>query len=110
MKFKAMIEIPPKRVLDTVINGLETTYWCGVEGYDYRRVEKWFEEGGTFDVYDAYEDDKPYQLTKENVQSGLQLMGEKYPSHLSDLVEEQDDAITADILLQLALFGELVYG
>jgi hypothetical protein len=37
-------------------------------------------------------------------------MGDKYPSHLSDLVEEQDDAITADILLQLALFGELVYG
>jgi hypothetical protein len=33
----------------------------------------------------------------------------KYPRHFADLVNENTDAITADVLLQCCLFGELIY-
>ena len=31
-------------------------------------------------------------------------------SHLQDLISESGDAITSDLFLQFALFGEVVYG
>ena len=37
-------------------------------------------------------------------------MKKEYPSHYADLVEENDDAETGDIWLQLAVFGEVIYG
>jgi hypothetical protein len=37
-------------------------------------------------------------------------MRDQYPRHYADLVEENDDAITGDVFLQLAVFGELIYG
>ena len=75
--------------------------------------------GGTLLVNDysdcdneLYEDDNPtqHELTLKGVRKGLRLMKKEYPSHYADLVEEQDDAITGDVWLQLAVFGELIYG
>jgi hypothetical protein len=51
-----------------------------------------------------------HYLTMEDVQKGLELMRDEYPRHYADLVEEQDDAITGDVWLQLAVFGKLIYG
>ena len=51
-----------------------------------------------------------HPITLDNVKKGLELMQEKYPNHYADLVEENDDAITGDVWLQLAVFGELIYG
>ena len=70
-------------------------------------------------VYDCYEmdselndDEEPtkHYLTMDNVRKGLELMRDEYPRHYADLMEEEDDAITGDVWLQLAVFGELVYG
>ena len=75
--------------------------------------------GGTLLVNDysdcdneLYEDDNPTQhtLTLKDVRKGLRLMKKEYPSHYADLVEENDDAETGDIWLQLAVFGEVIYG
>jgi len=111
MKFEAVIEIPGKRVRDVLVNAMETTLWCGATGgYHCKELESWFDSGdGAYDVYDHYENDQPMQLTHKKLRRAIQLMGEKHPSHLQDVVEESDDAITGDVLLQLALFGELIY-
>ena len=70
-------------------------------------------------VYDCYEMDNElndgeeptkHYLTMDNVQKGLELMRDEYPRHYADLMEEEDDAITGDVWLQLAVFGELIYG
>jgi hypothetical protein len=70
-------------------------------------------------VYDCYEMDSElndgeeptkYRITLADVEKGLKLMQEKYPRHYANLVEEEDDAITGDVWLQLTVFGELVYG
>ena len=74
--------------------------------------------GGTLVVYDDYEveeleeGEKPtkYTLDLKAVRKGLRLMKKNYPRHWADLVEENDDLITGDVWLQLAVFGELIYG
>lgn len=70
-------------------------------------------KGGTLIVEDLYaeEGDKDtYELTLEGVKKGLEKMKEEYPRHWADLVEENDDLITGDCFLQLAVFGEWIYG
>ena len=86
------------------------------------REDKWAKalmEGKGVVVYDCYEMDSElnegetptkHYLTMENVQKGLELMRDEYPRHYADLMEEEDDAITGDVWLQLAVFGELIYG
>jgi hypothetical protein len=70
-------------------------------------------------VYDLFstegelcEEEKPekHHLTIEGVKKGLELMRDQYPRHYADLMEENDDLITGDVWLQLAVFGELIYG
>ena len=70
-------------------------------------------KGGTLLVHDLYaedDDQETYELTLDDVKNGLKLMREKYPRHWADLVEENDDLITGDCFLQLAVFGEWIYG
>ena len=49
-------------------------------------------------------------LTRGHIQQGLRLMAEKHPSHMGAVLDGNDDASTADVFLQLCLFGEVVYG
>lgn len=82
------------------------------------REDKWASvllNGGTLMVHDAYEEedtDAPvrHPLDLKAVRKGLRLMKEQYPCHWADLVEENDDLDTGDVWLQLAVFGELIYG
>ena len=80
------------------------------------REDKWAEgllHGKGIMVCDCYEDDEEkaeHRLTLADVKKGLELMRDQYPRHYADLVTENDDLITGDVWLQLATFGELIYG
>ena len=87
------------------------------------REDKWAKallEGKGVVVYDCYaldeaetEEEKAearHEITITDVKKGLELMRDQYPRHYADLVEEEDDLITGDVWLQLAVFGELIYG
>lgn len=85
------------------------------------REDKWASvlvNGGTLVVYDEYEEEEleadelptKYTLTLKDVRKGLRLMKKLYPHHYADLVTENDDLETGDVWLQLAVFGELIYG
>ena len=87
------------------------------------REDKWAKalmKGKGVVVYDCYalddaetEEEKAearHEITIADVQKGLELMRDQYPRHYADLVEENDDLITGDVFLQLAVFGELIYG
>jgi len=59
------------------------------------------------------EGDKDYEplvLNGKVIQRGLDLMAAKHPKHFAAFVADQYDAITGDVLVQLSLLGELVYG
>lgn len=54
---------------------------------------------------------QPKLLTLKSLEAGLRIMaGGKLVFHFNDIIAENDDATTSDVLVQLAVFGELVYG
>jgi hypothetical protein len=74
-----------------------------------------FVEGCTLLIEDTEEEDeagKPvvYRLDRAAMQRGLDLMATQMPTHFSDFIDENDDAITADVWFQLSCMGEVVYG
>lgn len=52
---------------------------------------------------------KTGRLDLASINRGLALMATLYPKHFSDLLREDADSTTGDVLLQLCLFGELIY-
>ena len=44
------------------------------------------------------------------MKKGLDLMAGEHQRHWQDFINENDDADTADVFMQLCLFGEIVYG
>lgn len=53
---------------------------------------------------------KTYELSLDKLKAGLQIVADKYPHHFKDIIEQDGDATAADVLVQCALFGEIVYG
>lgn len=49
------------------------------------------------------------KLAMADLCAGLQRMAENHKQHFYDVLDENDDATTADVFLQLATFGKLIY-
>tara|TARA_R100000995_G_scaffold41700_1_gene19410 strand:+ start:353 stop:859 length:507 start_codon:yes stop_codon:yes gene_type:complete len=52
----------------------------------------------------------PVPLNRESLVKGLQVMHDKCRRHFNDMINENGDAITSDVLLQCAVFGDVIYG
>ena len=52
---------------------------------------------------------RTYELTLDKLKAGLHILADKYPHHFKDVIQETGDATTGDVLVQCALFGEIVY-
>lgn len=63
------------------------------------------ESGGKLTVYDR-EDDKDYELTMEKLLNGWKKYVEDYNAYDFD----KYDGISADCIMQYAIFGEVIYG
>lgn len=120
---KTMVEISEKRILDLLVGAFEggSNYWVeelcikvpgvrskesGVDYYTKAQIAAVFGEVRI----KAAEDDKLYTLNRAAIQCGLEAMALKYHRHFADIVDENDDATTSDVLLQMALFKEIIYG
>jgi len=67
--------------------------------------------GGAVLMKDKYGDsDKVHRLDLEAMKRGLQVMAEKQPGAVRDLIDENEDVITGTIFIQCALLGEIIYG
>lgn len=51
-----------------------------------------------------------YQLNKDKLKAGLSVLAKKYSHHFCDILREFGDATTGDVLVQCALFGDIIYG
>lgn len=51
-----------------------------------------------------------YRLDLPALLTGIQLMADRYPRHFADVINEDDDADTGDVFLQLCLFEAIVFG
>lgn len=54
--------------------------------------------------------EKTYVLDRNSMKRGFEVMARDYPQHWADFRKENEDSITADVWLQCALFGEVIYG
>lgn len=114
------------RVRDMLIGAFEggSHYWCSIEECvapvvgdvpwpgereSFPHADYPLREGGAVGIVDN-EDGGTYRIDREACERGLRIMAEKYWDHFSDLVHETDDANTADVFLQCAALGDVIYG
>jgi len=111
-------DIPLSRIQDLLITALEggSNHWV-----KDIQLEYYYTESQKFPAYDI---DHPkykviltdshtgeeHTMTLGRYKVGLGDMSIKYPWHAKDFVHENEDAVTGDVFLQCAVFGEVKYG
>lgn len=55
-------------------------------------------------------DGKIYEIKSSAFPEALKIMHEKFNHHFTDLKDENTDAITGDVFLQLLVFKDVIYG
>lgn len=65
-----------------------------------------------FAVYEDVEGGEPvpHEVGWPEVRTGIAVMARDFPEHFGHFLSGDDDAETADVFLQCAVFGKLVYG
>jgi len=96
--------IPTQLITDTIISAITggIYYWCRratAGSLDWLRVSLLEWDTGT-----------TFELTAEDWPRVVSLMAAKAPHHYANMVAGRGDAVTADVLVQLACFGEIKYG
>jgi hypothetical protein len=132
---KVEIDIPMERVVNCIVGFCESPYSPWAQSFlppekceslieNTREVEKgiWYSTetywtaGGLASL--TYDDPSEPEGTfgasktigKPELVAGLTAMAQKAPRHFADLVNENDDAITHDVFMQMVVFGEIIYG
>lgn len=69
-------------------------------------------EGGSLiiEVEEAVKGKFEFCLALPQIVQGLKVMASKFPRHFGDVLDENDDAETADIFVQCCLFGDVIFG
>ena len=86
-----------------------TLRFRSIEHLALRMVDYPLNEGGSLGIVSTEPASAVFRLDLKSIRRGLEDLATKYPRHFADLVNEDTDAITADVLLQCCLFGELIY-
>lgn len=113
MKVRIAVELSDKDMDDILTTAVEggIGYWSRIEnprGLDFEHLWSNFKpiRLAECDDYGSVE----HTLTREKIEKGLKLLGEKYPKRLAELTRGEYDVEAPDMLFQLALFGEVRYG
>ena len=121
------IDVPLQRISDLLCSALEggSNYWYEIreqieppkvtframKGHSFPHLDFPLSEGGALMISDLEKPRrKPIRLDLAAMQKGLKIMAEKNGRHFGDFLAENDDATTADVFLQLCVFGDVVYG
>ena len=136
MQITTTHEITPRRIADLMVTAIEggIGYWCsGVKlrsagDVNFDRVHKgpWYDNPEVYEnpelkieVIEAEGSDGTENVTHtiglKEMEKGFVLLQTFGADHCKgycwrDFLNDNEDAITADVWLQLATFGELVYG
>jgi hypothetical protein len=86
-----------------------TLRFRSIEHLALRMVDYPLNEGCSLGIVSTEPASDVFRLDLKSIRRGLEDLATKYPRHFADLVNEDNDAITADVLLQCCLFGELIY-
>jgi hypothetical protein len=120
---KVEIEVTTQMIANTMCAAVEGNHmvraWCGgllvITGPE---LPNWYAEPAFYDadfvftVKDAEHSKrgKTYIVTRARFEAGLRIMAEKHAGHFADMVQQEGDAVTADVLLQCVAMHEVIYG
>ena len=117
--------ISKERQLDLLVGALEggSNYWYELgdlsvlpkSGKGKPTVERIFDyaqEGGEIEVFDMEDTNEKLGVINKATMDGAieKMLGAEYEWAVSDILEEDDDAETADIWFQFVVMGEVVFG
>jgi hypothetical protein len=123
--------IPLERIADLLICALEggSNHWItsieigkGVSTIEPKSIEDYLQyaieqDGWSITLRDKeifWRERKPhyvaYHVTLPKLIAGLRHMAEEHPRHFLNFLNEDEDAETGDVFLQISTFGEVVYG
>lgn len=133
LKFKQEVEIKQERIHDLLVSAFEggCNYWLTIRADDIRKesekvngelnVENQIMLGATLHCYDKEEpENKLGEITLVKIIKALIAMScgedrklkknEHLKTHFNNFITENDDAETADVVIQIAVMGEIVFG
>ena len=125
IEVKAVVRIPNQKIQDLIITAVEGAcrYWACFKFPEnwkekYQSYEQIPLKDGNIEVFDVETDELLGYLNSASIKVGLQLMadckdlkGKQVPSrHFKNLATDNEDAETADVFMQLAVMGEIVFG
>ena len=125
IEVKTKVRIPHEKIQDLIITAVEggCRYWASFKfPKDWKEKYQSYEQipfkDGNIEVYDVETDELLGYLNRASIKIGLQLMadckdlkGRQVPHrHFKNLVTDNEDAETADVFMQLAVMGEVVFG
>lgn len=125
IEVRATVRIPNEKIENLIITAVEggSNYWAKFEFPDkwkdkYKSYVRIPFHGGEIEVYDIETGELLGVLNQATLKTGLQLMadrkdmtGKQVPArHFKNLATDTEDAETADVFLQLAVMGEIIYG
>lgn len=85
-------------------------YWATFEEYNSPEA---IMDGESAEISVSDDDDQDavlHTITRDKIVDGLQRMATEYPRHFADIMNDRTDADTGDVLLQLAIFQDVIYG
>ncbi len=110
----------PQNIVDHIVTAFEggSVSWMdkALPVSDTTKAKPWYSDPkfyeGEWQIEITTNDDDPVTayLNQEKWDNGLKLLYSRHPKHWDDMMTDNSDAITSDVLIQLALFGKLVYG
>jgi hypothetical protein len=75
------------------------------------RMWKAIKAGAIIPIHDVEDPkEKIGEISLVSIEKGEQLLADKHSNHLADILNENEDANTADVWFQLCSLGEIVYG
>ncbi len=133
LTFTQTVEVDAQRIKDLLTSGFEggCNYWLVVKAAECKveaekldgelNIENQILKGGTLHIWDVEDfNHKLGILTYVRIVEALQAMAngedlmEKKNDHLkwhfNNFITENDDAETADVVIQIATMGQIVYG
>jgi hypothetical protein len=119
-KFTVAVEVSKEQIETLLVWAFEggSNYWYRIEGdAPLSRMKGYADEalkqGIVVSNFFAVETGHPIKqrtLNEKAIKRGLKLLPKKAHLALADVIQDNADATTGDVFLQLCLYGEVVYG
>lgn len=118
------MKVSEQIIQDTLISAFEggIGYWACIVGYENEKPKQetpeylpryittaLSEDGAVKLEVDEGDGTSIHSLTREKILKAIDIMQVKHPRDFANMISENGDADTGDVMVQLALFGELVY-